>query len=150
LTHLAALVHAARSSSVARTLNGCDGRPSPAAGGARDRRRPTRSVRTTLLFLRVRAGERVGTGRKGPARGGGHDRKGRARRRPVTARRTLRAARLIEVGVDDLLDWRHMFSRVCSHYGHPPDDFDDFVDEETVVRDQVPAGERVVLDGGRR
>jgi len=62
----------------------------------------------------------VGAGRQGVTRRGGHG------KRPVTAR-------LIEVGVDELLAGYHLSSRVCPHCGHPPDDF---IDEETVVTDQ--------------
>jgi hypothetical protein len=68
-------------------------------------------------------------------------------KRPVTARLAIRVARLIEVGVDDLLAGRHLSSRVCQHCGHPPDDF---ADEETVVTDRTPNSGLAVLDGGKR
>jgi hypothetical protein len=55
-------------------------------------------------------------------------------------------ARLIEVGVDDLLAGRHLSSRVCPHCGHPPDDF---VDEETVVTDRQLARAHRVDDQER-
>ena len=91
-------------------------------------------MRTTLLFLRVRAGgawEAVARALHVEedtiakvARG----------RRPVTARLAIRVARLVGVGVDELLAGRHLSSRVCPHCGHPPDDF---LDEETAVTGQA-------------
>ncbi len=54
-------------------------------------------------------------------------------RRPVTARLSIRVARLIEVGGDDLLAGRHA---VCPHCGHLPDDF---LDEEMAVTDETPS-----------
>jgi hypothetical protein len=108
--------------------------------------REQRSVRTTLLFLRVRAGGAWEPVAKvlhveedtiaKVARG----------RRPVTARLAIRVARLIEVGVDELLAGRHLSSRVCPHCGHPPDDFGD---EETAVTDQAP-GEGALNRGADR
>jgi hypothetical protein len=88
------------------------------------------AVRTTLLFLRVRAG-----GAWEPIAKALHVEEDTIAkvahgRRPVTARLAVRVARLIEVGIDDLLAGRHMSSRVCPHCGHPPDDFGD---EETVA-----------------
>ena len=68
-------------------------------------------------------------------------------RRPVTARLAIRVARLVEVGVDDLLAGTHMSSRVCPHCGHPPDDF---IDEETVVSEQTTPNRFTVLDGGKQ
>ena len=93
--------------------------------------REQRSVRTTLLFLRVRAG-----GAWEPVARALHVEedtiaKVARGRRPVTARLAIRVARLVEVGVDDLLAGRHLSTRVCPHCGHPPDDFLD--EEETVV-----------------
>jgi hypothetical protein len=93
-----------------------------------------RSVRTTLLFLRVRAG-----GAWEPVARALHVEEDTIAkvahgRRPVTARLAIRVARLVEVGVDDLLAGRHRSWRVWPHCGHPPDDF---VDEETMV-EQVP------------
>jgi len=92
--------------------------------------REQRSVRTTLLFLRVRAG-----GAWEPVAKALHVEEDTIAkvahgRRPVTARLAIRVARLIKVGVDDLLAGRHMSSRGCPHCGHPPDDF---VEEETIV-----------------
>jgi len=89
-----------------------------------------RSVRTTLLFLRVRAG-----GAWEPVAKALHVEEDTIAKvahgkRPVTARLALRVARVIEVSVDDLLAGRHMSSRVCPHCGHPPEDF---IDEETVA-----------------
>jgi len=106
-----------------------------------------RSVRTTLLFLRVRAG-----GAWEPVAKALHVEEDTIAKvahgkRPVTARLAIRAARLIEVGVDDLLAGTHMSSRVCPHCGHPPDDF---VDEETVVTEQTTPRGFTVLDGGKQ
>lgn len=106
-----------------------------------------RSVRTTLLFLRVRAG-----GTWEPVARALHIEedtiaKVEHGRRPVTERLAIRVARLIEVGVDDLLAGRHMSSRVCPHYGHPPDDF---TNEENVVTARASAGSLAALDGGER
>jgi hypothetical protein len=89
-----------------------------------------RAVRTTLLFLRVRAG-----GAWAPVAKALHVEEDTLAkvahgRRAVTGRLAIRVARLIEVGIDDLLAGRHMSSRVCPHCGHPPDDFGD---EETVI-----------------
>lgn len=89
-----------------------------------------RAVRTTLLFLRVRAG-----GTWEPVAKALHVEEDTIAkvahgRRAVTARLAIRVARLIEVGVDELLAGTHMSSRVCPHCGHPPDDFGD---EETVI-----------------
>ena len=100
------------------------------------------SVRTTLLFMRVRAG-----GSWSPvAKVLGVEEDTVAKvvhgRRAVTARLALRVARLIEVGVDDLLAGRHMSSRVCPQCGHPPEAF---ADEETVVMDQAPAANEKAL-----
>ena len=88
--------------------------------------REQRAVRTTILFLRVRAG-----GAWEPVAKALHVEEDTIAKvahgkRPVTAR-------LIEVGVDELLAGYHLSSRVCPHCGHPPDDF---IDEETVVTDQ--------------
>ena len=106
-----------------------------------------RSVRTTLLFLRVRAG-----GAWEPVAKALHVEEDTIAKvahgkRPVTARLAIRVARLIDVGVDDLLAGTHMSSRVCQHCGHPPDDF---VDEETVVSGQITPNRFTVLDGGKQ
>ena len=66
-----------------------------------------RSVRTTLLFLRVRAG-----GAWEPVAKALHVEEDTIAKvshgkRPVTARLAIRVARLIEVGVDELLAGRH-------------------------------------------
>lgn len=103
-----------------------------------------RSVRTTILFLRGRAG-----GAWEPVARALHIEEDTIAkvahgRRSVTARLAIRVARLIEVGVDELLAGQHMSSRVCPHCGHPPDDF---VDEETVVNDQLSVNGLAVLDG---
>jgi len=89
-----------------------------------------RAVRITLRFLRVRAG-----GVWAPVAKALHTKANTISKtvsgsREVTASLALRVARLLGVGVDDLLSGSHMSSRVCQHCGHPPDDF---VDEETVV-----------------
>jgi transcriptional regulator with XRE-family HTH domain len=96
--------------------------------------REQRAVRTTLLFLRVRAG-----GAWEPVARALHVEedtiaKVARGRRPVTARLAIRVARLIEVGVDELLAGRHLSSRVCHHCGHP---LEDFADEETIVTDRA-------------
>jgi transcriptional regulator with XRE-family HTH domain len=109
--------------------------------------REQRSVRTTLLFLRVRAG-----GAWEPVAKALHVEedtiaKVARGRRPVTARLAIRVARLIEVGVDELLAGQHMSSRVCRHCGHPPEDF---LDEETVVSEQTTPNRFTVLDGGKQ
>ena len=106
-----------------------------------------RSVRTTLLFLRVRAG-----GAWEPVAKALHVEEDTIAKvahgkRPVTARLAIRVARLIDVGGDDLLAGTHMSSRVCPHCGHPPDDF---VDEETVVSGQTTPNRFTVLDGGKQ
>jgi hypothetical protein len=106
-----------------------------------------RSVRTTLLFLRVRAG-----GAWEPIAKALHVEEDTIAkvahgRRAVTARLAIRVARLIEVGIDDLLAGRHMSSRVCPHCGHPPDDF---ADEETVITDQPPIAEFAAPDEDQR
>ena len=89
-----------------------------------------RSVRTTLLFLRVRSG-----GAWAPVAKALHVQEDTLAkvaygRRAVTGRLAIRVARLIDVGIDDLLAGRHMSSRVCPHCGHPPEDFEN---EETVI-----------------
>ena len=96
--------------------------------------REQRSVLTTLLFLRVRAG-----GAWEPVAKALHVEEDTIAkvahgRRPVTARLAIRVARLVEVGVDDLLAGWHLSAHVCPHCGHPPDDF---VDEETGVTDRT-------------
>jgi len=101
--------------------------------------REQRSVRTTLLFLRVRAGNAWEPVARALHVEEDTIAKVAHSRRSVTARLAIRVARLIEVGVDDLLAGRHMSSRVCPHCGHPPDDF---TDEETVVTDQESVDER--------
>jgi len=103
-----------------------------------------RSVRTTLLFLRVRAGNAWEPVARALHVEEDTIAKVAHGRRPVTARLAIRVARLIEVGVDDLLAGHHLSSRVCSHCGHPPDDF---VDEETVVTDRALSGGLAILDG---
>jgi transcriptional regulator with XRE-family HTH domain len=107
--------------------------------------REQRSVRTTLLFLRVRAG-----GAWEPVARALHVEedtiaKVARGRRPVTARLAIRVARLVGVGVDELLAGNHLSSRVCPHCGHPPDDF---VDEETVVTDRVLNNGLTAIDRG--
>jgi len=109
--------------------------------------REQRSVRTTLLFLRVRAG-----GAWEPVVKALHVEEDTIAkvahgRRPVTARLAIRVARLIEVGVDDLLAGTHMSSRVCPHCGHPSDDFGD---EKTAVTDYESVGRLVVLNEGEQ
>jgi transcriptional regulator with XRE-family HTH domain len=108
--------------------------------------REQRSVRTTLLFLRVRAG-----GAWEPVARALHVEEDTIAkvahgRRPVTARLAIRVARLIEVGVDELLAGRHLSSRVCPHCGHLPEDF---VDEETFVTDRQLASAHRVDDQER-
>jgi len=87
------------------------------------------SIRTTMLFLCVRAG-----GSRSPvAKALGVEVDTIAKvvhgRRPLTARRALRVARLIEVGVEDLLAGRHMLSP------------EDFLDKETLIADRPPIDE---------
>jgi hypothetical protein len=88
-----------------------------------------KAVRTALRFLRLRVGawkplakalryewdsiQKVATGKK-----------------PVTPALALRVARFAGVPMDELLAGRWLSSRVCSHCGHPPDDF---VDEDTIA-----------------
>ena len=94
-----------------------------------------KAVRTALRFLRLRVGawgplakalryewdsiQKVATGK-----------------RAVTPALALRVARFVGVPMDELLAGQWLSPRVCPHCGQPPDDF---VDEDTVVRDeQIP------------
>lgn len=106
-----------------------------------------RAVRTTLLFLRVQSGGVWEPVAKALNTQANNISKIVAGSRVVNASIAIRVARLLGVGVDELLAGQHMSSRVCPHCGHPPDDF---VDEETVVTDRAPTGELTILDGGRR
>lgn len=89
-----------------------------------------RSVRTTLLFLRVRSGGVWEPVAKALNAKTNTISKVVAGSREVDASLAIRVARLLGVGVDDLLAGRHMSARVCPHCGHPPEDFED---EETAA-----------------
>jgi transcriptional regulator with XRE-family HTH domain len=89
-----------------------------------------RAVRTTLLFLRVRAGGEWEPVAKALRMKRNTVSKVVSGSLEVTASLAVRVARLVEVGIDELLAGTHMSARVCPHCGHPPDDFGD---EETRV-----------------
>lgn len=100
--------------------------------------REQRAVRTTLLFLRVRSGGVWEPVARALNTKPNTISKIVAGSREVNASLAIRVARLIGVGVDELLAGAHMSSRVCRHCGHPPEDFAD--DEATVVEDRPPPG----------
>ena len=89
-----------------------------------------RAVRTTLLFLRVRSGGVWKPVAKALNTKANSISKTVAGSMEVSASLAVRVARLLGVGIDELLAGAHMSSRVCRHCGHPPDDFED---EETVA-----------------
>ncbi len=62
--------------------------------------------------------------------------------RPVTARVAFRVARLVDVGIDDLLAGRFVPEGICPHCGRAPSDFGP---EETVAESAPrPDGPRLV------
>ena len=89
-----------------------------------------RAVRTTLLFLRVRSGGVWAPVAKALNTKANNISKTVAGSLEVSASLAVRVARLLGVGIDELLAGAHMSSRVCRHCGHPPYDFED---EETVA-----------------
>jgi len=103
-------------------------------------------VRTAIRFLRYRVG---GWQPLDDALGVKADTLGKVLRggRDVTARLAYGVARLTDVSIDDLLAGTLLSPRTCPHCGRPPDDF---VDEETIVTEQIPAAKLTVLDGGKR
>jgi hypothetical protein len=97
-----------------------------------------RAVRTALRFLRLRMGAWAPLAK---ALRYEYDsvQKGAAGKKVVTPALALRVARLVDVGMDELLAGQWISPRTCPHCSHPPEDL---VDEETVVTDQTPADAR--------
>jgi hypothetical protein len=97
-----------------------------------------KAVRTALRFLRLRMGAWAPLAK---ALRYEYDsvQKVAAGKKAVTPALALRVARLVDVGMDELLAGQWISPRTCPHCGRPPEDF---VDEETVITDEAPADER--------